>query len=148
MKFAGSTYSRVACARMCVCVGGRGSLLELSARMKRGWKPLRAVCWQGFDPPAHVKPRFQSYTHGKRERERENELVVGFTMKRGWKIRACGGHIGWRCRLAKLTNSINSQPGGGSFAPACLNEKALSRHASVVDTVPRFASPVTGPVDG
>ena len=79
MKFAGSTYSLDACVRayMCVCVcvcvcvcgeGGEegGSLLELSARMKRGWKPLRAVCWQGFDPPAHVKLRFQSYTRGER----------------------------------------------------------------------------------
>lgn len=27
---------------------------------EKGLETLQAVCWQGFDPPARVKPRFQS----------------------------------------------------------------------------------------
>lgn len=33
----------------------------LSTARKGVGKPLRAVRWQGFDPPARVKPRFQSW---------------------------------------------------------------------------------------
>ena len=73
VKFAGSTYS-VVC--MCICEewGGVTAIYSL----EKGLETLQAVCWQGFDPPAHVKPRFQSYT----ERGNDSSSLSWFDNKR------------------------------------------------------------------
>lgn len=55
VKFAGSIHSGT---RKREGDGEREGYLP--ARKGVG-KPLRAVRWQGFDPPARVKPRFQSW---------------------------------------------------------------------------------------
>ena len=118
--------------------------------MKRGWKPLRAVCWQGFDPLAHVKPRFQSYTHGG-ERKREFVVVGGFTIKRvGGKFACAAGAHRLAVSPCKINEFNQLNVGRAALPPRFASMRRHSRVTSpVVDTVPRFAIVIiTGPVDG